>query len=322
MAVRFEVLDDSGEPREDKCLVLDGTRILIGRGPACDVRLPEVSVSLRHASVEVSGGRVQVRDERSTNGTMLGRDRVRPVAPMTLDKTSVIRVGRVRLRVTIGTFAPETEPSISARQIAYGLVAEALEERGLDATPVMRCVAGEDEGATLRLAEEGRAYRVGREDHVDLVLTDNDVSRDHAQLTLRGGVVLLRDLNSKNGTLLGEVELSSKRDVPWKLGATLTIGHDEFLLDDPLGKALAAIEAEPDAIVPDEADSDNAGSESHADNEAPTPKPAPKRRAPERVSTSMQSADIAPTRAELAILVTSLVVLALSAVGLVLVLRR
>jgi pSer/pThr/pTyr-binding forkhead associated (FHA) protein len=322
MAVRFEVLDESGEPREDKVLVLDGTRILIGRGPACDVRLPEVSVSLRHASIEVSGGRVQVRDERSTNGTFLGRDRVRPVAPMTLDKTSTVRVGRVRLRISVGTFAPESEPSIAARQLAYGLVAEALEERGIDVTPVARCVAGEDEGVTLRLEEDGRAYRIGREDYVDLILKDGDVSREHSQLTRRGGVVLLRDLNSKNGTLLGEVEISSKRDIPWKLGATLTLGHDEFLLDDPLGKALAAIESEPDAILADEPEPEPEPAVAADEDEAPKPAPAPKRRPADRGAPSVQTADIAPTRAELAILVTSLVVLGMSAIGLALVLRR
>lgn len=324
MAVRFEVLDEAGEPREDACLVLDGTRILIGRGPACDVRLPEVSVSLRHASIEVTGGRIQLRDERSTNGTFVGKERVRPVAPLTLEKSSIVRVGRVRLRVTSGTFAVDPEPSIAARQLAYSLVAEALTAHGVDVTPVLRCTLGEDEHTTWRLEEEGRAYRAGRDENADFVLTDQDCSRDQTQLTRRGGVVLLRDLHSKNATLLGEVEISAKRDVPWKHGATLTMGHSTFVLDDPLGKALATIEGEPDFILPDDENVDPAPPPAAA-NEAPAsapPEPSPKRRSAASAPTTPSAPELAPTRAEMAILVTSLVVLGLSALGLMLVLRR
>ena len=313
MAVRLEVLDEMGEPRDGATLVLEGARVLIGRGPACDVRLPEVSISLRHASLEVTGGRVQIRDERSTNGTFAGSVPVRPGAPVTLESPSEVRVGRVRLRVTTGTFAAEGEPAVASRALAYSLVAEALVARGVDVTPVVRCTSGEDAGASLRLDEDGRAYRVGRDEEADLVLHDDDCSRDHAQLTRRGGVVLLRDLNAKTRTLLGEVEVSTKRDVPWRLGAPVTIGHSVLELDDPLGKTLAAIECEPDAIVP---------------LEAPTPadsaEPAGTARRPSTTRPRPRATrdDSAPTRAELAILVTSLVVLALSAVGLVLVLRR
>jgi pSer/pThr/pTyr-binding forkhead associated (FHA) protein len=326
MAIRFEVLDDEGEPREGASLVLDGTRILIGRGPACDVRLPEVSVSLRHASIEVTGGRMQLRDERSTNGTFAGRERVRPVAPVTLEKSGVVRVGRVSLRVTSGTFAPEPEPAIASRALAYSLVAGELEARGVDVTPVVRCTLGEDEHKTWRLEEEGFAYRAGRDEEASIVLTDGDASRDQTQFTRRSGVVLVRDLGSRNGTLLGEVELSSKRDVPWKLGATLTMGHSTFVLDDPLGKTLAAIEAEPDAILPEEEAAPPAPKAPEAEEEAPAsepPKAAPRRKAQAPVAPQGEpNAEREPTRAELAILVTSLVVLGLSVLGLAAVLGR
>jgi pSer/pThr/pTyr-binding forkhead associated (FHA) protein len=324
MAIRFEVLDDEGEPREGASLVLDGTRILVGRGPACDVRIPEVSVSLRHASIEVSGGRVQLRDERSTNGTFIGRERVRPVAPVTLDKTAFVRVGRVSLRVTSGTFAPEPDPAVAARALAYSLVAEALEARGVDVTPVLRCTLGEDESKSWRLEEDGFAYRAGRDEGAAIVLTDGDASRDQAQLTRRGGVVLVRDLGSLNGTLLGEVELSSKRDVPWKLGAALTMGHSTFVLDDPLGKTLASIEAEPDAILPeDELAAPEGVAARGAETSASAPEPptaVPRRRAAAEPFDAEPSRE--PTRAELAIVATSLVVLALSVLGLAAVLSR
>ncbi len=42
--------------------------------------------------------------------------------------------------------------------------------------------------------------RIGRSSTCDLVLTDDSVSRRHAEVALRGGVCVVRDLGSCNGT--------------------------------------------------------------------------------------------------------------------------
>jgi two-component system, NtrC family, response regulator HydG len=53
-------------------MTLDGTfgqRVLVGKGPACDLRLTDPLVSRRHASIEVTHDRLRVTDLESTNGT-------------------------------------------------------------------------------------------------------------------------------------------------------------------------------------------------------------------------------------------------------------
>jgi hypothetical protein len=47
-----------------------------------------------------------------------------------------------------------------------------------------------------------RSLRIGRSSGCDVVLTDDSVSRRHAEIALRGGVCVLRDLGSCNGTLV------------------------------------------------------------------------------------------------------------------------
>src|SRR5271166_5315376 len=48
-----------------------GLRVLVGKGPACDLRLGDPLVSRRHASIEVTPTRLRVTDLESTNGTMV-----------------------------------------------------------------------------------------------------------------------------------------------------------------------------------------------------------------------------------------------------------
>ena len=46
----------------------------------------------------------------------------------------------------------------------------------------------------------GAGLRIGRSSACDLVLGDDSVSRRHAEIALRGGVCVVRDLGSCNGT--------------------------------------------------------------------------------------------------------------------------
>jgi hypothetical protein len=48
----------------------------------------------------------------------------------------------------------------------------------------------------------GTNARIGRSSSCDLVLTDDAVSRRHAEIALRGGICVIRDLGSCNGTLV------------------------------------------------------------------------------------------------------------------------
>ncbi len=51
---------------------------LVGRGSDCSIRIPSVTVSRHHLSLEVHGGTVRVTDLGSRNGTWLNSERLRP----------------------------------------------------------------------------------------------------------------------------------------------------------------------------------------------------------------------------------------------------
>jgi pSer/pThr/pTyr-binding forkhead associated (FHA) protein len=60
-------------PRTDKPRVVefDDARVTIGRSSKCDIRLPFRIVSSHHLTIIQSANSLQVRDEKSTNGTLL-----------------------------------------------------------------------------------------------------------------------------------------------------------------------------------------------------------------------------------------------------------
>jgi len=80
---------------------------IIGRDPLCSVWLDDPDVSRRHARIRIdSANRTAVLDDlESTNGTMLGRVRVR--AQTVLTDGDIIRVGPVEFKFRDGTDQPQ-----------------------------------------------------------------------------------------------------------------------------------------------------------------------------------------------------------------------
>jgi len=106
--------------------VLDGSqpqRILVGHGPACELRLSDREVSRRHASLELVAGGVRVVDLESKNGTFVQGVRVRDAE---LAGGETLRVGSTEMRVELAG-AARTKQSAD---VAFGrVVGASLEMR-------------------------------------------------------------------------------------------------------------------------------------------------------------------------------------------------
>ena len=172
-------------------------RIAIGRGSSSDVRLPDPSVSHRHATIDSRGQDFVLVDEESTNGTFVGGARLPPRTSRVLRSGDLIRVGRVWLEARVEQVPITRDVAGTTRDIALALVSDAMARLGEVTTTRVRVVEGDrDLGATLALDEEGRVYSVGRAAECDLPLSDDAASREHVQIVRRGSAVLVRDLGS------------------------------------------------------------------------------------------------------------------------------
>ncbi len=240
--------------RTDARLTFDGTQpVVIGRGSSCDVRLPDASVSHRHAQLRAQGADFLLIDEGSTNGTFVGSVPIAPRTSRLVRSGDLVRLGRVWLELRIDRSPVTRDVAVSTRDLALSLVAQALEAMNEDLTAKVRVVGGRDQGAVLPLLEDGRAYVLGRGAHCDLPLGDEDVSREHARVVRRGGAVLVRDLGARNGTWLGEKRAPEDRDAVWRPAQAMRIGRTVLALEEPVNDALAQIERGADeAMGPEE----------------------------------------------------------------------
>jgi pSer/pThr/pTyr-binding forkhead associated (FHA) protein len=231
-------------------LTFDGTqRVVIGRTSGCDVRLPDASVSLRHAAIVAKGADFVLIDEGSTNGTYVGGVRLAPRTSRILRSGDLVRVGRVWLEVRVDLSAVTRDVGAVTRELAFAMVSQALEAVGGDPSPKVRVVEGVDLGAELSLVDDGRAYVLGRGATCALPLGDVDASREHAQLVRRAGLVYLSDLGSKNGVLLGDVAIEPGREVVWKPALMVRLARTVLALEEPVASALAELDGEPDERV-------------------------------------------------------------------------
>ncbi|MBX3204624.1 MAG: FHA domain-containing protein [Labilithrix sp.] len=236
---------------EAPSLTFDGGRIVIGRSDGSDVRLPDPSVSLRHASIRAQGAEYALVDEGSTNGTWVGGVKLGPHTPRLVKSGDLVRVGRVWLELVVGHKAPTPDLGLATRDLALALVRNAMDAMGDDTRAVVRVAEGPDMGAELRLVEEGRDYVIGRAESCDLPLADEDASREHAAVVRRGAQILLRDLGSRNGVYLGDARLGPEREVVWRPPTMARVGASVLALDEPVSLALAELEAAADEPLPD-----------------------------------------------------------------------
>ena len=303
-------------------LTFDGTqRIVFGRGAGCDVRLPDASVSLRHATLRAEGASFVLLDEGSTNGTFVGDVRIAPRTSRTVRSGEMARLGRMWVELRIDQSAVTRDLAVATRDLALALVASALSAIGEDATPRVVVVEGPDRGREMPLSEEGRPYVLGRGVECDLALADQDASREHAVIVRRAGVVYVGDRGAKNGTWLGEARIPPDREVPWRTTQMIRLGKTVLALHEPLGEALARIEGAPDEpMVPSDpvapppgapAPAEDVASPAGAAPVAPVPSTAP-RPAPRRRTWSL---------VDFAVMAAAAGVLALSIAGLVWLLR-
>jgi pSer/pThr/pTyr-binding forkhead associated (FHA) protein len=241
----------AGGSGEAPRLTFDGDRIVLGRGTFADVRLPDPSVSARHATIRAVDGDYQLFDEGSTNGTFVGGVRLAMQTPRSLRSGDVIRLGRVWVEVRTEPAPLTQDLPLATRDLAFRLVEDAMRALGDNTAPTVSVVEGPDLGLSVRLADEGHVYVVGRGETCELSLHDPDASRDHVQLVRRGSSVLAQDLGGKNRAALGESWLPTDRAVAWRRPAMLRVGRTVLALTEPVAEALAELECSDDEALPE-----------------------------------------------------------------------
>lgn len=242
MAIRLDIVDlrDPGRERV-RSFVQD--RVVIGRARSCDVCLPDMTVSTRHAEIRLEGNEYRVVDLGSRNGTTAGGARLVPHRPRRLVNGEVLGVAgfdlRFRLGIAPGPPEARDESAVQARAILADLLARTGEVR----RPALLVVGGPGPAGRFPLPDPPASLRVGRAAEAEIRLEDRDVSKLHAEIARDGDGVSVRDLGSHGGVLVGGQRVGEARLEP---GQAFSVGSTTFALEYPVDEALAAIQGAPE----------------------------------------------------------------------------
>jgi pSer/pThr/pTyr-binding forkhead associated (FHA) protein len=229
---------------------LIGDEVRIGRRAGLEIQLPFATVSGLHARIYRQGTEWGVLDMGSSNGTFIGPTRLPPGVPRTLKPGDVVNIADVSLTFEgeVGVAAaPATGPRPeSTATLARRLVNDLFQQQG--GAEVARLVVGSgpSAGQALALAMPDRTYRVGRSPDCDLVLPDDDVSREHAAFERRWQGVFVRDLGSKNGIQLDGQSIRGERKL--RHGDVVVVGTTQLRVEDPEEKYLRDIDEKERAM--------------------------------------------------------------------------
>lgn len=248
MALRLSVRHSrSAQGQADVSYELEQGRVVIGRSPGADVRLPHLTVSETHATLEQTPGGCTLRDESSTNGTLVNGVQLVALRPRALSQGDQIEIGEFVL--TFEGMVPLSQPVSPERtaSLARRMLREMLgREHAAASPPFVKVLEGPDRDTTRTLGEPPERLRIGRGDEADLVLTDPDVSRLHVELVRDVDGTLARDLDSKNGLSVNGKRLRERR---LRHGDMLKLGATTLQYQDPAEEALRGLEGKRDVTI-------------------------------------------------------------------------
>ena len=222
---------ECGEP-DLPAVSFDGPRVVIGRSGSCDLRIPDASVSSRHASIRAQGAQWAVVDEGSTNGTRVNGEKLGTHSPRPIKSGDTVTIGRVDITVRIGA-APASNAQ-ATRELALALVARSIGDEGAVAAAIVVC-AGPDEGARLDLTRD-QPRMIGRDPRCALRLTDKAIPPTAIEVVLEAGRVRVSVKDPRVEVRLGERAITDA--VTWPDGTEVHLGNTTLVLDDPLARAL------------------------------------------------------------------------------------
>ena len=184
------VLDDDRRVPIDRALS-------VGADAGCDVVV--AGLSAKHALLEPGDDwtvvRAEGKSEVTVNEVAVADGETRALLP-----GDRLLFGPARAKVAY----EETNVPMKTAELAIAAI------NRVRTVPRIMVVSGASTGAHRELVTEGAPIRLGRGRDCDWAIDDEKLSRAHVRFVLRGGRVLVRDLESARGTFMGAARLDPK----------------------------------------------------------------------------------------------------------------
>lgn len=246
MALRLTVRSAEGRPLpEGLRFDFEQARIALGRGAGADVRLPHASVSDQHALLRHEPEGYVLVDGESTNGTRINGEKLVPGRKKRLSDGDRIDIGVYSIVFEGARLATETVTAERTAELARRLFRASSRGAQLGA-PRLVILDGAQVGKSIDIGEPPARLRIGRAETCQLVLSDPDISREHAEVLRDLDGVTLKNLESKNGVVVQGQVVQQRR---LRDGDEVTLGKTRLLFEEPADQPLVALMAEPDRTL-------------------------------------------------------------------------
>ena len=214
----------------------------IGRDEGCEIRVDDLTVSRRHATIDRDGETYSMRDLGSTNGTWVNDERISAHEPHGVALGDRIRFGRLELRLDTLPAEPslsEAPPVPAGRPAQATTVMDASALLGTDAStpdaesaPLPRNLVVESgPRAGQKISLKKLPLVLGREEAPGVVgLGDHYVSAQHLEIRTGPGGVEVVDLGSSNGSKVDGARLEPQVPRSISAGAKLKLGPETVLV--------------------------------------------------------------------------------------------
>jgi pSer/pThr/pTyr-binding forkhead associated (FHA) protein len=190
------------EDGPDQEFALGKTRITLGRATTNDIVLSDDRVSRIHTRLECSSRGCTLLDLGSSNGSYINDMRA---DRMLLQPGDLIRLGGSLFRFE--RHSPIQQAGMTVIDVEADLD-KALDQEilpfSVNETSQPRLVVVTPRRSWEVPLEDVDSLSIGRTDENALILEHPKVSRRHAEIQRKGGIFILRDLGSSNGTWQGD----------------------------------------------------------------------------------------------------------------------
>ncbi|MBQ0850051.1 FHA domain-containing protein [Streptomyces sp. BH-SS-21] len=230
----------------------------LGRDPQGDIVLDDARVSWRHATISWGGRSWVIEDHGSTNGTFVQGQRIHQ---MEIGPGSAVHLGNAtdgpRLSMTGAAAAtpqaqPQQQPYAAQGAPAAGWAQQTPQapeqswqqsqqqgqqgghipqQQGSGGAAGAPPVYGDRSPTTFHQMSLGRVMRIGRALENELVVSDLQVSRNHAEFhATPDGRYEIRDLGSHNGTFVNGMPIAKGGSALLGANDIVGVGHSTFRL--------------------------------------------------------------------------------------------
>jgi predicted component of type VI protein secretion system len=246
MGVRFVVRSAEGQALSDELAYgFEQARIVIGRGPGTDVRIPHLTVSETHATVHLDGDGPSIVDNESTNGTRVNGVRLSAGRKKRLHEGDLIEIGAYALTFHTGVALPQTVTAERTAELARRLFRQSHAGAHVGA-PRLCVLTGPQTGKSLDVPKPPARLLIGRAGGCQLVLDDPGVADEHVELVRDLDGVLIHRLERAGQLEINGLAVEHKR---LRDADELVLGKTRLLFEDPAEEPIEGLAAEADRTL-------------------------------------------------------------------------